>query len=289
MPANDNSAEQGQASLADRLRLDLGDDAQTPELISALHALREQGMPGPDPMRLITLLTVVHDAQDCLAAAEMMLPSAEGARTSVQLLRAARSQVAVIGWPTALATAMGLVLGVVAGHLWPSPQFSPLLFLAPPLAVLSVGHAFRRALDSGMAELELACPVHPIELALGRLIVVGGLSLLPALLLVPWNTGQTLLPGVAVGSLLDWFAPLLVSSSVSLLASQSYGVLVGSAAGLGLWMGYVALHVFVLRGMLTLTQAQGMALWTLCLVAGLACFVVGLRRTGHLVGIQDGP
>jgi hypothetical protein len=263
-----------------RLRHDLGD--APPALAGALHALAERPLPAPGPAHLARVLTAVHAAQDQARMAELLPPGRRRAGTRASLLAAIRSQIPVVGLPFWLACAVVIVLGVLASSLWFTPLVSPLLLTAPPLAALGVGYAFR-AIDTGMAELERACPAHPVELALARLLLVVGADLALALLLLPWNAGPPLVGGGTVSLILDWLAPLLLCSGVSLLCTQRYGVLAGTSAGLGLWGVYVGLHLLVGQGVLALSVLQGLVLWGLLLGGGLLCMALALRQVGDLV------
>jgi hypothetical protein len=168
-----------------------------------------------------------------------------------------------------------LLLGIVVGPLWLEPICTPLLALAPPIAVLGVGYAFR-SLDGGMNELERACPVRPFELALSRLIVVVGCDILLSLVLLPFNTGYALLVGAGPGLLLDWLAPLLLASGVSLLAIQRFGSVLAVEVGMMIWLGFIALHVLVQRQVVTIDETTGIAVWLCSILAGLACFAAGV-------------
>lgn len=267
--------------LAALLRRDL-DDMPSPDLQRALRALRTAPAPDAGPAHLSTVLAAVHAARDQAAAAELLPARPPRRGPSASLLAAMRSQLPVVGLPFWLACALVIVLGVFIGNLWLQPLVSPLLLTAPPLAALGVGYAFR-AVDAGMAELERACPAHPVELALSRLLLVVGFDLALALLLLPWNTGAPLVSGGDASLILDWLAPLLLCSGVSLLGTQRYGVLTGTLGGLGLWGIYVGLHILVGQGILALSMMQGLAVWGLFLITGLICVVVALRQVGRRV------
>ena len=262
------------------LRQDLN-AAPAPAVQRALRALRTAPAPDPGPAHLSTVLAAVHAAQDQAAAADLLPGNGPRAGTSASLLAALRSQLPVVGLPFWLACALVIALGVFIGNLWLQPLVSPLLLTAPPLAALGVGYAFR-ALDAGMAELERACPIRPVELALSRLLLVVGFDLALALLLMPWNTGAPLVSGGDIGLILDWLAPLLLCSGVSLLGTQRYGVLAGTLGGLSLWGVYVGLHVLVGQGVLALSVLQGLVVWGLFLAGGLLCVVVALRQIGRM-------
>lgn len=263
-----------------RLRHDFGE--APPALAGALRALAAQSLPAPDAAHLARVLDAVHTAQDQALMADLLPAHRPRLGTSASLLAAIRSQIPVVGLPFWLACAVVIVLGVLAGRLWLDPFVSPLLLTAPPLAALGVGYAFR-AVDTGMAELERSCPAHPVELALARLLLVVGFDLLLALLLLPWNAGAPLVSGGAAGLILDWLAPLLLSSGVSLLGTQRYGVLAGTSAGLSLWGVYLGLHLLVDQGVLALSLLQGLVLWFLLLAGGLACLALALRQVGRRV------
>lgn len=262
-----------------RLRGDLG--AAPPDLVDALYTVRARPLPDLGPAHLARVLAAVHTAQDRAAAADLLPASASRAGTGASLLAAVRSQIPVVGLPFWLACALIIVLGVLIGNLWLQPLVSPLLLTAPPLAALGVGYAFR-ALDTGMAELERACPVRPVELALARLLLVVGFDLALALLLMPWNTAAPLVSGGDVGLILDWLAPLLLCSGISLLGTQRYGMLAGILGGLGPWGVYVGLHVLVGQGVLVLSVLQGLAVWGFLLASGLGCVAVALRQVGRM-------
>ncbi len=158
-----------------RLRDDLG--AAPSDLVDALRAVRAQSLPEPGAAHLARVLAAVHTAQDRAAAADLWPLSPPRAGAGASLLMAIRSQLPVVGLP-----------------LWLQPFVSPLLLTAPPLAALGAGYAFRAG-DADMAELERACPVHPVELALARLLLVVGVDLALALIVMPWNTGAPLVSG----------------------------------------------------------------------------------------------
>jgi len=263
-----------------RLRDDLG--AAPSDLVDALRAVRAQSLPEPGAAHLARVLAAVHAAQDRAAAADLWPLSPPRAGAGASLLVAVRSQLPVVGLPLWLACALVIALGVLIGNLWLQPFVSPLLLTAPPLAALGVGYAFR-AVDADMAELERACPVHPVELAVARLLLVVGVDLALALVLMPWNTGAPLVSGGDIGLILDWLAPLLLCSGVSLLGTQRYGVLAGTLGGLGVWSVYVGLHVLVAQGVLALSVLQGLVVWGLLLATGLACVAVALRQIDRRV------
>lgn len=263
-----------------RLLHDLGEAPL--ELAGALSALRTRPLAEPGPDHLARVLAAVQAAQDQAAMAELLPSRRPPAGTSTSLLAAIRSQIPVVGLPFWLGCALVIALGVLLGNLWPDPLVSPLLLTAPPLAALGVGYAFR-AIDAGMAELERACPAHPMELALARLLLVVGFDLLLALLLLPWNAGAPLVRGGDVSLILDWLAPLLLSSGVSLLGTQRYGVLAGTSSGLGLWAVYLGLHLLVDQGVLALSVLEGLVVWGLLLTIGLVCAALALRQVGRMV------
>jgi len=270
----------GRDDLDARLRYDLGE--ASPDLAGALRATRARPLPAPGPPHLAQVLAAVHTAQDRAVAADLLPAGRPRVGTAASLLAAMRAQLRVVGLPFWLACALVIGLGVLAGNLWLQPLVSPLLLTAPPLAALGVGYAFR-AMDTGMAELERACPAHPVELALARLLLVVGFDLALAVLLMPWNTGTPLVSGGDMDLILDWLAPLLLSSGVSLVGTQRHGVLAGTSAGLGLWGIYVGLHVLVGQGVLALSALQGLVVWGLLLAGGLVCMAMALRQVGRMV------
>ena len=248
-----------------------------PALASVVARLRGVEGPGSEPDRLGRMLAAVRHAQDLDGA---RAPAAYPGVTGYSLWRAVRAQVEVVRLPFIVAAVLLLLAGVALGPLWLRPICTPLLALAPPIAVLGVGYAFR-SLDGGMRELECACPVRPIELALSRLIVVVGCDIALSLLLLPFNAGHALLGGVGAGLILDWLAPLLLASGASLLATQRFGSLVAVELGMLIWLGFIALHVLIGSGTISITQTAGIAVWTGSTAIGLGSFVVGVALFGR--------
>lgn len=247
-----------------------------PVLASVVARLRGVEGPGSESDRRGRMLVAVRHTQDLDAA---RAPAAYPGVTGHSLWRAVRAQVEVVRLPLIAAAVLLLLVGVALGPLWLRPICTPLLALAPPIAVLGVGYAFR-SLDGGMRELECACPVRPIELALSRLIVVVGCDTALSLLL-PFNAGHALLGGVGAGLILDGLAPLLLASGASLLATQRFGSLVAVELGMLIWLGFVASHVLIGSGTISITETAGIAVWTGSTALGLGSFVVGVALFGR--------
>ncbi|MDB5057106.1 MAG: hypothetical protein JWO59_578 [Chloroflexi bacterium] len=133
------------------LKEDLG-TLPDPGLARALQRLGAVEGPGAEPDRLARMLAAVRQAQDVETARN---PVPDSTVTGYSLWLAVRAQVKVVRLPLIGAAVQILLLGIVFGPLWLQPVCTPLLALAPPIAVLGVGYAFR-SLDDGMSELECA-------------------------------------------------------------------------------------------------------------------------------------
>jgi hypothetical protein len=255
-----------------QLRARLAEDLAAPDAAVERAIIRfdEVRGPGAEADRLARMLAAVRRAQDTEAA---LAPPAHPAVSGQSLWRAVRSQLSVVRLPLICTAILILVLGMVLGPLWLQPICTPLFVLAPPIAVLGVGYAFR-ALDGGMAEIECACPVRPIELALSRLVVVVGCDILLAVLLLPFNAGRVL-PGGG-GLILDWLAPLLLASGVTLLVIQRLSSRLAVEIGMIVWLSFVALHVLIQSQTVILTQATAGSLGIGASAIGLACLVAGV-------------
>ena len=255
-----------------RLRARLAEDLAEPDaaIERAIFRLDAVQGPGSEPERLARMLASVRRAQDTDAALASATQTATSGHT---LWRAVQSQVSVVRLPLICAAVVVFVLGMALGPLWLQPICTPLLVLAPPFAVLGVGYAFR-ALDSGMAEIECACPVRPIELALSRLVVVIGCDIFLALLLLPFSAGRVL-PGGA-GLILDWLAPLLLASGITLLVIQRFSCRLAVETGMIVWLSFVALHILVQTQAVTLSQAAAGFLGLGTSALGLACLIAGV-------------
>ena len=86
---------------------------------------------------------------------------------------------------------------------------------------------------------------------------------------------------MGAGLILDWLAPLLLASGASLLATQRFGSLVAVELGMLIWLGFVALHVLIGSGTISITETAGLAVWTGSTALGLSSFVVGVALFGR--------
>jgi hypothetical protein len=153
--------------------------------------------------------------------------------------------------------------------------------LGPLLAVLSVS-SIMRSRQLGVLELELSCPVSPLQLALARMVVVlgydTGLGL--GLSVVLWASGQG--RGLAEGNLgvliLHWLAPLLLVSGVALLLSLKLPALAAGTIAYAAWLSMLVLALSEReQGFFTVLLSNGEALMLTVGAVLLAASVLGAR------------
>lgn len=152
---------------------------------------------------------------------------------------------ATLGWLTAqvhlfhpafwAASALLLLVGVLVLSAAAGTGLPQALAVVAPLpAALGVAYAFRTATGSS-AELELACPISPVQVALGRTVLVLGYNLalgIPAAWAPRWLAPAT---APALGALLlGWLAPLLLTG-LTLCLTALVGVYPGVGGGLAVW------------------------------------------------------
>lgn len=148
-----------------------------------------------------------------------------------------------------------------------------LVMIAPVLAALGVAYAFRSA-GTGMAEVELTCPLTPAQLLLGRLFWVAAYD---AVLLGSGSlVAASLEPGISLGYLvLGWLAPLLLATVTALALSFLLPIWAGAAGVLTLWS--IALTVGLNRPAWFLPEMAGgpAILLPALLLSGMALLLFG--------------
>jgi hypothetical protein len=113
-----------------------------------------------------------------------------------------------------------------------------LLLVAPLMAALGVAYAFRSA-GTGMAELELTCPLSPLQLVLGRLFWVATYD--AALLGAASVVAAGYEPRVNLAYLvIGWLMPMLVMAAATLALSLYVSLWLSAVLTLGLWGSVLA-------------------------------------------------
>lgn len=139
-----------------------------------------------------------------------------------------------------VASALLLVVGLVAGiTVSRAPGGLALALMAPLPALLGVAYAFRASSGAHM-EMELSSPVSPVQVVLGRTLVVLGYNLLLGGVVV------AVLPGIGEGMgplLLGWLAPLLFLTGLTLFLTTWLGTYAGVGAGFAVWGAQVILRL----------------------------------------------
>lgn len=161
-----------------------------------------------------------------------------------------RSQMGVFsrGFWLAAAAAMGVaavaVLGLIGlaatAPLEPAVRLSlPLAIASPLVAALGASYALR-SFGRGPWEVELSCPITPVSMALGRLVIVLayviGLSLVVTLALGAGHVPEGA-PRLLWLVVLSWLAPVLFLGAFSLYVSLWVSPLAGAVASLAVWSG----------------------------------------------------
>ncbi|MDQ7793323.1 MAG: hypothetical protein RDU89_02755 [bacterium] len=182
-------------------------------------------------------------------------------------------------WLASLVTvAGGLAFIVLTG----SSATTLLATLVPVLTALGVAHAFRAA-GSGAWEVEMACPISPVHLTLGRLVVVVAYDILlgaTASLVVWWGSPPLLLSALV----LSWLTPLLLTASFALYLCVVLPLSAGAAGALaaGFWVAQVLVRRLGLG--VSLFAGPGDPAWPLLQVVGLAVAgfftLMSLRQAG---------
>ena len=148
-----------------------------------------------------------------------------------------------------------------------------LWLVSPILAVLGVYSGFQSSMYR-VEELENACPISPLRLALARLLIIlgydglllGGLSLVLARL-----TGS----GLFGGLIIHWLAPLVLVTGLSLVASLRFSLRVALTLAYAVWMTFVSLSTS------GLAFVSPQPLEGSLLLMGLACLAIALRKQGR--------
>ncbi|MFZ5826035.1 MAG: hypothetical protein ACOY94_17200, partial [Bacillota bacterium] len=208
----------------ERLRQELGFEppagplspAELEELLAAATALRSSPTPLPTAAETDRLAAL---AADLVAPppSEVARALEAGGRASwlAEALAAVRPQVRILRRPFWLASAAVVAAGLplldtgLRSSLGIDLTYGGfLLIIAPVLAALGVAYAFRSA-GTGMVEVEMACPLSPVQLLLGRLFWVTAYD--AALLGAASLAAAGLEPGMRLGFLLvGWLAPMLL-------------------------------------------------------------------------------
>lgn len=235
------------AKLRDLLDFDPGEitESEARTLVAVARALRSAPVPVPTAAETER---VVVAAVACLAPPESEVARAlreRWQREGVvrQALAVVAPQVHLLRRPFWFASAAVVAAGLPLLHPgWRAAVDLELTYagflvlVAPVLAVLGVAYAFRGI--GGTAELELACPLHPVHLVLGRLCWV--LAYDSALLGAASLAAAGLEPGVRLGYLVAlWLAPMLLLAAGALAASRYLGPAGGAGLALAAWAGAV--------------------------------------------------
>lgn len=118
----------------------------------------------------------------------------------------------------------------------------PLAVVSPALSAAGVSYAFR-SFGRGAWEVELSCPISPVTLTVGRLLIVLGYvtGLAAVVSLVLWAaSGEA---STCLLSILEsWFLPVLLLSTLSFYISLRFSPGVGTGVCLGFWSLQVLLH-----------------------------------------------
>lgn len=239
------------AALASRVRaLALGRPGAFRE---RMEAVREQTMPFPAAGRAGWLMLLRYAA----------LPGGTGpasfALLSLGLIAAAAAYAALDGTPAVIV-------------------FS---FVTPVLAALGVAYAFRSA-GTGAWEMEMSCPVTPVELTLARLVAAAGYNAAAGLVLslaIWWGRP----PALVVQLIVTWLAPLVLCSGLALFVSLRWGAPAAAGLTVAVWGAQVAARAYGLS--LTVLRLPGDAGWGLAQIVSFALggvlVAAGLRLSGR--------
>lgn len=190
--------------------------------------------PQPDAAateRLLAHLRPLLAGQGAAAAQPTQEPSPGGAGYWLRLAWAQTSLFEpAFWWASLLVVALGLLVGLAAGG-----GALALLFAlgSPLLAAAGVAYAFRPAARSAW-ELELACPVRPLELLYARLGLVLAFNLALALALLVAAALQE--PRLVLWRLLvAWLGAMVGLAGLALYSTVRWGAVAGAAVPLVLW------------------------------------------------------
>lgn len=147
---------------------------------------------------------------------------------------------------------LGSLLLVLAGLILAEPLASgglSLAVLAPVLVMAGLAYGFR-TIRGGALELELACPVTPVQMILSRLLILLGYDFLLGVL-----AGLTIgAPGLL---LLSWTACLLLFTGLMLALTLCLGTTAAVVGALSLW----GLQLLLVERGLSLFTLPGAGLW----------------------------
>lgn len=154
-------------------------------------------------------------------------------------------------------------------------------FVTPVLSALGVAYAFRSA-GTGAWEMEMSCPVTPVELTLARLVTAAGYSAAAGLVLslaIWWGRP----PALVVQLIVTWLAPLVLCSGLALYVSLRWGAPAAAGLTVAVWGAQVAARAYGLS--LTMLRLPGDAGWGLAqfmsLALGGALVAAALRLSGR--------
>ncbi|HCJ10661.1 MAG TPA: hypothetical protein DHW14_05790, partial [Clostridiales bacterium] len=150
------------------------------------------------------------------------------------VLQAASAQTGLFKTWFWLASAATVAAGVLFLAVTDTDAVSCLAALTPLLAVFGVAYAFRAA-NTGAWEMEMSCPVSPVHMTLGRLVVVVTYDILlgvGASLAVWWGSP----PAVLSSLIVTWLVPLFITASLTFYLCLNPRL--GSSVAAGLTAGF---------------------------------------------------
>jgi hypothetical protein len=159
-------------------------------------------------------------------------------------------------------------------------DISSIALFAPLIAVFSIFYSLR-SIYYDVFEFELACPVTPLQLTLGRLLVVLSYNILlntATSLLLVWRQDIALTFWELV---ITWLAPLTFFIGLTFILCIYFGNILGTILALGIW----GIHVFFLEqlGHVYLFTQPGTEGWFLqklmLLLAGIGFILVSAFRS----------
>jgi hypothetical protein len=284
-------------NVADLLREQGEDDESIQALSPTLNRLRDWPAPTPTPQDTLMLverlkpLLPLHSSTPSTATSYVRQAQHEqSAHMQVadslnQFLRIAVAQVGLLRpsfWLVSLAIVAVGALIVLSGLS--NQQTNMLRALGPLLAVLSVS-SIMRSRQLGVLELELSCPVSPLQLALARMVVVLGydigLGLVFSVVLSASGQGRGQIEEIDASLLaliLHWLAPLLLVSGVALLLSLKLPPMVAGTIAYAAWLSMLVLALSEReQGFFTMLLSNGEALMLAIGAVLLAISVAGAR------------
>ncbi|HEX8221028.1 MAG TPA: hypothetical protein VF914_17690 [Chloroflexia bacterium] len=254
--ANEHIRPDPPGQLPDLLREQGESEEAIASLLPALEALRQWEAPAPtqaDTQRLIEMLAPLLPTPEGRPSARVLSP-VRAAREHLmrrkgawpgRMLDVAFAQVGLLRLPFWIASAFLTLLGMLVLFSNDSIHEATVLrALGPLLAVLGVSAVFRSARLRTL-EIELSCPISPVQLALVRLaLVLGydiGLGLVLSLTLLAVRAPETRADVVTL--MLHWLAPLLSVSGLALLFSVRLSAEVAAGLAYALWLAVLAISL----------------------------------------------